>query len=126
MNSPKHRANILDPRYEDIGIATVPGVVNNKKVLFVVQMFGKPETINVPTSLLPAHQSDASNILAKVIFNTSYYINSIYVALIGLLIIALCLMIFIEIRKQHIYHILYGILLIIVVCICIGINSLLI
>jgi hypothetical protein len=126
MNSPKHRENILDSRYEDIGIATVPGVVNSKKVLFVVQLFGKQESSDIPSSLLSKKTSPGIHVYEKILFNASYYINNIYTTLISILILALLLMIFIEVRKQHIFHILYGILLIIVVLICIGINSLLI
>lgn len=126
MNSPKHRENILDTRYEDIGIATVPGIVNDKLVLFVVQLFGKQEPQLIPDSLMPKKTLPDVRFYETLIFNMSYYVSSIYVTLIVLLIIALCCMIFIEIRKQHLFHVLYGVLLIIVVAICIGINSLLI
>ncbi len=126
MNSPKHRQNILDKRFEDIGIATVPSTVNDKKVLFVVQMFGKQEATTVPNSLTPKTIFPSPHFYEKLLFNASYYINNIYTTLISILVIALCLMVFIEIRKQHIYHITYGVLLIIIVIICIGINSFLI
>lgn len=123
MNSPKHRENILDSRYEDIGIATTPGVINSKKVLFVVQLFGKPEPTDIPDSLLPKRTPPDIQFYEKLIFNTSYYVSTLYVILMIILVIALSLMIFIEIRKQHIYHILYGALLMVVVLICLGINS---
>lgn len=41
MNSPSHRDNILNPNYQDIGIAVVDGVLNGQKTTLVVQMFGK-------------------------------------------------------------------------------------
>jgi len=41
MQSPTHRANILNPRYQDIGIAAVRGIFNNRETTVVVQMFGK-------------------------------------------------------------------------------------
>ncbi len=125
MDSPKHRANILDQRYEDIGIATIHGNTNTSPTIFVVQMFGKQEPSTEPVSLQKQSPAQSAKNLEKIIFNASYYINNIYTTLVITLIIALCMMIFIEIRKQHYFHILYGVLLTIVVGICIAINSLL-
>lgn len=125
MNSPKHRENILDPRYEDIGIATVPGIANDKEVLFVVQLFGKKTGADVPSSISINNTLQDIHLYQKVIFNASYYIGTIYSLLLIVLTVALLMMIFIEIRKQHIQHILLGVLLGIVVIICIAINSLL-
>ena len=42
LNSPKHRENILNGKFSEIGIATVEGVYNNAPTTFVVQMFGTP------------------------------------------------------------------------------------
>ncbi len=42
MNSPKHRENILDPHFTQIGIATAVGTYQGKTVTFVVQEFGTP------------------------------------------------------------------------------------
>jgi hypothetical protein len=123
MESPKHRANILDPRYEDIGIATIHGNTSTPPTIFVVQMFGKQEPSSETTSLQNQTPAQGAKIFEKIIFNASYYINNIYATLVIILIVALCMMIFIEIRKQHYFHILYGVLLTIVVGICIAINS---
>lgn len=49
MNSPLHRANILNSRYKEIGIATSEGVYKGKNTTFVVQMFGTPSSLNTPT-----------------------------------------------------------------------------
>lgn len=123
MDSPKHRANILDPRYEDIGIAAIHGNTNTSPAIFVVQMFGKQEPSTEPASLQKQTPIQGAKFVEKMIFNASYYINNIYTTLIIILIVALCMMIFIEIRKQHYFHILYGVLLTIVIGICIAINS---
>ena len=45
MDSPGHRANILNGKFTEIGIAAVKGTYKGKKTLFVVQMFGTPSTI---------------------------------------------------------------------------------
>lgn len=41
MKSPAHKENIVNPNYEEIGIAVVDGVLNGQKTTLVVQMFGK-------------------------------------------------------------------------------------
>lgn len=42
MNSPGHRANILNPRFEEIGVAVAKGIFKNKKIWMAVQEFGLP------------------------------------------------------------------------------------
>ncbi|GIK83963.1 MAG: hypothetical protein BroJett025_05850 [Patescibacteria group bacterium] len=57
MNSPTHRANIMNPRYEEIGIAVVDGQLNGVETTLVVQMFGTPDTQAVakePSIAVPA------------------------------------------------------------------------
>lgn len=50
MNSPTHRANILNNRYREIGIATAQGMYKGKSTTFVVQMFGTPSSANLSTA----------------------------------------------------------------------------
>ncbi len=42
MNSPTHKANILNPKYTEVGIATIKGKYNGRNTIYVVQMFGTP------------------------------------------------------------------------------------
>lgn len=42
MDSPGHRANILNSRYTEIGIAAERGLYKGKKVWLAVQIFGRP------------------------------------------------------------------------------------
>ena len=42
MESPEHRENILNERYQEIGVATKQGIFQDKKVWIAVQHFGKP------------------------------------------------------------------------------------
>lgn len=42
MASPSHRENILNPKYQDIGIAVEEGILQGQKTTLVVQMFGHP------------------------------------------------------------------------------------
>lgn len=45
MNSPTHRENLLNSKYQDIGIAVVDGVLNGQKTTLVVQEFGTTQTL---------------------------------------------------------------------------------
>jgi Cysteine-rich secretory protein family len=42
MNSPEHRANILNPDYTDIGMATAQGTFDGHPATYVVELFGTP------------------------------------------------------------------------------------
>lgn len=44
MASPTHQRNLLDPRYQDIGIAVVDGYFNGVETTLVVQIFASPQT----------------------------------------------------------------------------------
>jgi accessory gene regulator protein AgrB len=121
LASKKHRDNILNTNYDDIGIAVVQGNTDTIPTLFIVQLFGKPETSNHNGALYEKVQW-----YELFIFNISRYIDSIYLTFIGILVLALIAMIGIEVRKQHAQHIVYGLLLMIIVSICAVINSLLI
>lgn len=44
MNSPGHRANILNKNYEEIGVGIAQGSFEGHTAIFVVQMFGTPLT----------------------------------------------------------------------------------
>lgn len=45
MNSQTHKDNLLNPKYKDIGIAVVEGVLNGQKTTLVVQEFGTTENV---------------------------------------------------------------------------------
>lgn len=57
MNSPTHRANILNGNFTEVGIATAVGEYQGKKTVFVVQMFGTPaggaKPVAVATETVP-------------------------------------------------------------------------
>lgn len=57
MNSPSHRANILNENYDDIGIAAVSGTLLGSETILVVQMFGSQQTsqpIDTPDDSAPS------------------------------------------------------------------------
>lgn len=47
MNSPGHRANILNDHFTEIGIATSRGIYEGRPTIFVVQLFGRPALAQV-------------------------------------------------------------------------------
>ena len=50
MNSPSHKANILNANYQDIGIAVLRGTINGKETTVAVQFFGKVSATKVATT----------------------------------------------------------------------------
>lgn len=42
MDSPTHRANILNGKYTEIGIGTASGIYQGQETTFIVQFFGRP------------------------------------------------------------------------------------
>jgi hypothetical protein len=48
MNSPTHRANVLDPDYRDIGIAVVQGTLLGEQTTLVVAHYGTPTEQTTP------------------------------------------------------------------------------
>lgn len=48
MASPTHRANIMNAKYNEIGVAVVNGVMSGTETTLVVQMFGTPATAQLP------------------------------------------------------------------------------
>ncbi len=61
MNSPGHKANILNQTFSEIGIGIAQGTYQDKNAIFVVQMFGSPvlqkaALDNKPTIVAPAEQ----------------------------------------------------------------------
>ncbi|HRH31346.1 MAG TPA: CAP domain-containing protein [Candidatus Paceibacterota bacterium] len=61
LASPKHRENIVDPRFTEIGIATKTGIWQGRQTTFVVQLFGAPTRIaSVAIAEASAQQGSAS------------------------------------------------------------------
>lgn len=45
MRSPTHKANIVNTRYQEIGVAVIDGVLGGHETTLVVQMFGAPQAV---------------------------------------------------------------------------------
>lgn len=64
MDSPTHRANILDGRFTEIGIATAVGTYKGQKAIFVVQMFGTPARTPVPATVVTVNEPEGPEDIA--------------------------------------------------------------
>lgn len=120
MQSKEHRANILNPRFQDIGVATLQGKERGIPFVFVVELFGTESSAKEHI----AESFREPSWYEWLLFNTPRYIEKVYYVLTLTTFIALLLMIGIEIRVQHKRHILYGVLLLIVLLICMYSNAL--
>ena len=54
MNSPGHRANILNKNFTEIGIATARGIYQGRETIFVVQLFGRPVAVSALPKISPS------------------------------------------------------------------------
>lgn len=53
MNSPGHRANIMSPKYSEMGVGIARGVYEGYESIFVVEMFGLPARQAIAKPSLP-------------------------------------------------------------------------
>ena len=65
MASPTHRDNIVNPKYQEIGIAVVPGTLQGSDTVLVVQLFGSTSGGAV-TAQAPVQSSPAPTVLPAV------------------------------------------------------------
>lgn len=60
MDSPTHRANIVNNLYQEIGIGTARGRYQGHDTIFVVQLFGTPAQIAPPKTIAASEQEVSS------------------------------------------------------------------
>lgn len=127
MSSPKHKANILNSDFKEIGVATAVGIYQGKEVTFVVEMFGTPsekpvriaqsvprveaQTIQTETSSISVPEAvekrvegaytDSSSLFEKVIASPKRTVASIYYIIIAILAALMLLGAIVEFRKHH-------------------------
>ncbi len=71
MNSPEHRANILNGHFTEIGVATAEGMYQGHQTTFVVQEFGTPESAGVVTKQSATPISSAKSKTQSVVAKNS-------------------------------------------------------
>ncbi len=121
MASSTHRDNLLNPKYQDIGIAVVEGVLNGQKTMLVVQEFGTTENLagqplvnvsgkqtvipvqeyNQKPKLLAAVQTPLSG---KPLLDPYFFSRTASLGLISLMVILL-LVDFIVLKKRGVFRI---------------------
>lgn len=78
MNSPTHKANIINNQYQEIGVGVVNGVLNGVKTTLVVQHFGTPLNVaevkvNMPEEKsLPVASQNSHVVNAEVLSDANY------------------------------------------------------
>ncbi len=60
MKSPTHRANLLNGKFTEVGIATAVGMYKGEKTTFVVQVFGTPNPSTTSTAPPPKATTPAT------------------------------------------------------------------
>ncbi len=78
MNSPTHRANIVNPRFQEIGIAVVDGRFEGADTTLVVQMFGRPRAAE--PAVAPAASNQREVVQSETETNLSGPIDEVLVA----------------------------------------------
>jgi len=195
LDSPTHKANILNSKFTEIGIATAEGYYNGHPTTYVVQMFGKPifpsnvvkntdnknevKDVSIPKDVTPIKENENVEKIAispvvkgedinifpeigdleivkedsefisvknksvveegvrqaptikenysrwyeRFIFFTPSFINIIFKIIVYIIVLSLILMIIVEIKKQHLKSIIYGVLLLIILLCLIYLNK---
>lgn len=86
MNSPTHRANIVNPKYQEIGLSVVSGILGGVKTTLVVQHFGTPRNGVVLASTPPPTDIAVESVAPTV---SPVQINKIFAMLMFVFIIGL-------------------------------------
>ncbi len=115
MRSRTHRANILNPNYNDIGVAVVSTEISGKKTNIIVQMFGSSSKTVAP--LKPAEKTKPTSmeygrLTAALISNISGIGNNFFTFGSALILLIFFLNLFVNFRIQHRDLILNGLIVI--------------
>lgn len=134
MNSPGHRANILQNQFTEVGIATARGEYKGRSTVFVVQFFGRPQEKQF--ALTPETNEAVGNgnitgelqnqdVLGESVFKEPTFANKllssprlfsnyVFGVLGGIILLALILKVVFHIKKQYLKLIINSILFLIV------------
>ena len=121
MNSPSHRENIVNGKYQDIGIAVEDGILSGQQTTLVVQMFGTTNSLALaptnnqkPEVEIATQQPEITRIPVVASLNTSSEVKtlvdpfkvskSVGLSLISLIVILL-LVDMIVLRRRGVFRI---------------------
>lgn len=105
MDSPSHRENILNPKYQDIGLAIIDGKLEGRETTLVVQMFGtklsaQPVLGNSSSTEISVKAAESSNLSVKAFSTTPFDVSRV-VSIILLAVFVLVLVIDLIHLKRH-------------------------
>ena len=89
INSPTHRKNILNNKYQEIGIAVVNGILGGVKTTLVVQHFGTPRNGVVLASVPPDDIAVESSFIQNIPIASPIQLNKIFAMIMFVFIICL-------------------------------------
>ena len=89
MNSPTHRENIINPKYQEIGIGVVNGILGGVKTTLVVQHFGTPRNGVVLASVPPDDIAVESSFIQNIPIASPTQLNKIFAMIMFVFIICL-------------------------------------
>ena len=145
MNSPGHRANILNDKFSETGIALAPGKYNGEDSIYVVQLFGQPavsqtqktpETPNVEVlaenkMFIAVQNNDyvgteeirvsdtglvaEASVVDKAIASPKMVLRAVYMFIGGMVLISFVLFVTLKPTRKHSKHVVYIILLLILI-----------
>ncbi|OHB10024.1 MAG: hypothetical protein A3H60_02920 [Candidatus Zambryskibacteria bacterium RIFCSPLOWO2_02_FULL_44_12b] len=144
MNSPGHRANIVNNNFTEIGIAMASGRYNGQDSIYVVQLFGHPmpqtqkisEVLDVEVlaenkmfiavknnDYVVAEETEVfdtglvaeASVVEKAIASPKMLLKTIYVVIGSIVFVSLLLFLAFKRRREHTKHVVYSILLLILI-----------
>lgn len=93
MNSPTHRANILNANYVDVGFAVVEGDLKGQDTILVVALYGAPVTAATVQATTPDPIFTTSEVAGQAVAPIEYFgaallsLSPVTIAILGLLAI---------------------------------------
>src|SRR3989338_106584 len=144
MNSPGHRANIVNNNFTEIGIAMASGRYNGQDSIYVVQLFVHPmpqtqkisEVLDVEVlaenkmfiavknnDYVVAEETEVfdtglvaeASVVEKAIASPKMLLKTIYVVIGSIVFVSLLLFLAFKRRREHTKHVVYSILLLILI-----------
>lgn len=104
MKSPTHRENIIDKRYQEIGIGVVDGLLGGVKTTLVVQHFGTPVASLVPSAppqqILPAVVESGRAVTPQFVLNPLLISKVVGAGMFLIILVVLAVDAYITLKNQ--------------------------
>ena len=104
MQSTKHRDNILQSQYTDVGFAIKEGVLQGKPTVIVVQLFGTPDPQYVAARPQPQTNIQGA-VIKKPLFDIRAISKQASVGILMLLVITLAIDLYVMERRRNSFNV---------------------